>query len=192
MKKDTRESIISLSLEEIALNGISGFSLKRVAEKSGIKPSSVYAFFKSKDDLIRESIETAASSFRAYNIKLDLKNRAENLIETLFTYYIDEFEDKTLQNFYRILQKEALSNKYVYSLYQSFTYTIETQIRFILDEKLGLKEDDEETDKRLSLLTMVLKDSLMSVLFQEIVEGKESAVWLSKKVSTLISPMLLN
>ena len=52
----TRDELLKITLREVAKRGIDGVSLSDIARRVNIKPSSIYAFFESKDALIKESI----------------------------------------------------------------------------------------------------------------------------------------
>lgn len=186
----TYDKIIQKGLEEIANNGIKGFRLSDVAKKVGIKTPSLYAFFPSREILILKSLECAETKFSEIDIKLDLNESTDALLYSLFNTYIEMFEDETLQNYYKILRRESLSDKDIAALYQNFCYTIETQSRFIFEEKLNKEDSDETKDKKLSLLSLIFRDSLLSVLFSLLTEGKESALWEAKRISFLLSSLL--
>lgn len=188
--KNTYDKILDASLKEIANDGIKGFRLNDVAEAVGIKAPSIYAFFKSREILIEKSLEMAENKFKEVNISLDLNDEAPSLLYSLFKTYIEIFENETLQNYYKILRKESLSNKHIASLYQNFAYTIETQSRFIVEEKLNIDSDDEIRDKKLSLLSLIFRDSLLSMLFTFLTESKESALWEAERISSLIVSLL--
>lgn len=186
----THDRILASALKEIANDGIAGFRLNDVAEAVGIKAPSIYAFFKSREILIEKSLEMAENKFKEVNISLDLNDETPSLLYSLFKTYIEIFEDETLQNYYKILRKESLSDKNINALYQNFCYTIETQSRFILEEKLNLKGDEETADKKLSLLSLIFRDSLLSMLFTFLTESKESALWEAERISSLIVSLL--
>lgn len=182
----TDEKILNATIKEIANNGISGLKLKNIADECGIKTASIYAFFKSREDLVNKSIEYAESVFAKIKININLNGSISFIIYNLFLYYIDLFCDEFLNAYYRLLQKEALTNKTINSLYQSFTYTLETQIRFLLSEKISKKDENENDENNIDLLSLILKDCLLSILFTLSSDNKESAVWEAKRKSSLL------
>ncbi len=54
--EQTREKLLAASIEEMQLHGITDFSLRRVAEKCGVSSGAPYKHFKSKNELVLESI----------------------------------------------------------------------------------------------------------------------------------------
>ena len=54
---DTRDKILKISTELIRKGGYNSFSFRDLAQKSGIKSSSVHYYFPTKSDLVVELIK---------------------------------------------------------------------------------------------------------------------------------------
>lgn len=51
---ETRERILEVAEQQIALHGVEGFQIKAVAEAVGIRPPSVFAHFRGREDIAAE------------------------------------------------------------------------------------------------------------------------------------------
>jgi len=71
---DTRDKILKISTELIRKGGYNSFSFRDLAQKSGIKSSSVHYYFPTKSDLVVELIKNYEKSFFE---KLEYDTRAE-------------------------------------------------------------------------------------------------------------------
>lgn len=61
--KSTKEMIIAVSIDEFASNGYDKASMRKIAEKVGIKASSIYNHFKSKEDILEEIFQYYSNIF---------------------------------------------------------------------------------------------------------------------------------
>ena len=62
-KEDLRQMILEAALELFEEQGYEKFSLRQVAEAIGYTPTTIYLYFKNKDDLL---FQTVADGFRAF------------------------------------------------------------------------------------------------------------------------------
>lgn len=175
----TKERILNITLEELSRNGRNGFRMQNIAEKAGIKTPSIYAFFKSKSDLIEETLAYAERSITQKELNINLNEGLKDIIFHLFEYYINEFTLPPLSFYYITLSREAFFDKELKAKYQSLLYSIDTQCAFILAEKLS-SEDDEKRDG----LSQTISSLLSPLLFIAITEGKESALWEAERIAT--------
>ncbi|RYX86806.1 TetR/AcrR family transcriptional regulator [bacterium] len=63
-KQELRASILRAASEEFLGHGYEGFSLRRVAERVGYTPTTIYLYFRDKDELL---FETARDGFVAFD-----------------------------------------------------------------------------------------------------------------------------
>ncbi|HEX8463050.1 MAG TPA: TetR/AcrR family transcriptional regulator, partial [Abditibacterium sp.] len=86
-KRELRERILSAASDEFTQHGPEGFSLRRVAERIGYSPTTIYLYFQNKEDLLLstvedgfrqfdEAIETAAHEKSAPTAQLEALGRA--------------------------------------------------------------------------------------------------------------------
>lgn len=59
----TREKILSASLKLVAIKGYAGTSISMICKEAGLNASSLYWFFKNKEDLFLSAIKDAADEF---------------------------------------------------------------------------------------------------------------------------------
>ena len=63
-KQELRLAILRAASEEFLQHGYEGFSLRRVAERIGYTPTTIYLYFRDKDELL---LETARGGFEAFD-----------------------------------------------------------------------------------------------------------------------------
>lgn len=170
----TRDELLKITLKEVAKRGIDGVSLSDIARRVNIKPSSIYAFFESKDALIKESILMGGESKTAPPINIDFNKDLKDVLLDLYSHYIDEYSDGVKRDYFVVLSKESFTNKEIYKMYENLLYSIESQINLILSLKLS--NVDKESEKILAL-SNVLSYAFVRIMLSAINEGKESAIW---------------
>lgn len=62
-KRELREQILQAAGEEFVEHGPEGFSLRRVAERIGYSPTTIYLYFQNKEDLLLSTVEDGFKSF---------------------------------------------------------------------------------------------------------------------------------
>jgi AcrR family transcriptional regulator len=62
-KRELREQILQAAGEEFVQHGPEGFSLRRVAERIGYSPTTIYLYFQNKEDLLLSTVEDGFKSF---------------------------------------------------------------------------------------------------------------------------------
>jgi AcrR family transcriptional regulator len=62
-KEELRAAILREAGDEFATYGYDGFSLRRVAERIGYSPTTIYLYFQNKDELLLETVRDGFSSF---------------------------------------------------------------------------------------------------------------------------------
>lgn len=64
-KEELRAQILRAAGEEFSAHGYDGFSLRRVAERIGYSPTTIYLYFRGKDDLLLETVRDGFAHFDA-------------------------------------------------------------------------------------------------------------------------------
>ena len=89
-KLELRAAILRAADEEFSIHGYEDFSLRRVAERIGYSPTTIYLYFQNKDDLL---LQTVKSGFAAFDeaIGRAAQNSDEPLqqLENLGRAYLD-------------------------------------------------------------------------------------------------------
>ena len=64
-KLELRAAILRAANEEFSHHGYEDFSLRRVAERIGYSPTTIYLYFKNKDDLLLQTVKSGFAAFDA-------------------------------------------------------------------------------------------------------------------------------
>jgi len=84
------EKIIILTIEEIKQNGTLGISMRNLAKNAGITPTTIYYYFKNKEDLFDQVKLYAISDLDAYlNLKIMKSKSYTNQLKTAIHAFID-------------------------------------------------------------------------------------------------------
>ena len=181
MSSDTKDRLFLIAIKELAKNGKSGFKLSKIAEEAGIKTPSIYAFFKSKKDLIDYTINRCDDSIKRNSPQCDISDDIHTLLFNIFIHYINEFSKEPLLSYYIFLAKESLSDKDAYQRYNALLYSVEVQISFIVNEKISY--NSEKADITNAITSVIIK-SFPSVMLILINEGEKAAIY---EVNNIIS-----
>jgi AcrR family transcriptional regulator len=88
MREESRERILAASLEVFASHGFGGASMRMIAERAGISPGLIYAYFPGKEALLEalfaRSMADVRASFDAADAEPDPRRRVEPLIRSSF------------------------------------------------------------------------------------------------------------
>jgi len=88
--EETRQAILSRALELATLGGLSGLSIGRLAEETGLSKSGLFAHFGSKEALEVAVVEEAARQFVQFVMAPALRQpRGEPRIRALFDRWIE-------------------------------------------------------------------------------------------------------
>ena len=178
MNLSTKDKLFFITIKELAKNGKNGIKLSEIAKKANIKPPSVYAFFKSKNDLIEYTINRCDESIKKNNPLCDINNDIHELLLNIFMHYINEFSKEPLLSYYIFLAKESLSDNEAYQRYNALLYSVEVQISFLISEKTADNSDIANA------ITSVIIKSFPSVMLTLINEGEKAALY---EVNNIIS-----
>ena len=142
-KKSTRQRIVEESLTLFSQYGYNGTSVKKIAEAVGIKDSSIYKHFASKQEIFDEIAATISERIRGMSLEMGLPDE-DNLIEqahfyagfsvetlTEFTRKIVLFylTDPYIVQFRKLAIREQFSNEVIYEAYRY--YYMESSIKFM-------------------------------------------------------------
>jgi AcrR family transcriptional regulator len=88
MREESRERILAAALEVFASHGFGGASMRMIAERAGISPGLIYAYFPAKDALLEalfaRSMTDVRASFEAADAEPDPRRRIERLVHASF------------------------------------------------------------------------------------------------------------
>ena len=93
MALNTRNTIIKSSKHLYALNGYEGFSMRLLATECGVGLSSIYHFFKDKDELLEEIFNNTNRQLGIDRQKLPLLDSADQMLLQRIKFQFDHIED---------------------------------------------------------------------------------------------------
>ncbi len=120
---DTKERILEAMLELASINGIHKTSLSMVANKVGIRKSSLYYYFTSKDEMVKEMY----SSFRNRKINalpIDFSLSIEEIITASFKNYLLLCNDDKMKKVFTLVESEKFIDDIAKNIYFEETHTM--------------------------------------------------------------------
>ena len=148
MKRNTKEEILLESLKLFARDGYEGVTVRNIAEKLGIRQSSLYKHYKSKQDIFISILKRMNEEFQTKTTSLNLPEgdfsqmadlsghepltAIKVLGEGLFRYWT---EDEYASDFRRMLILEQYRSNQISALYQQYLAggVIEYQTKFFAE-----------------------------------------------------------
>jgi AcrR family transcriptional regulator len=113
LKDDKKELIIRReAIKMIVENGFDGFSMQKLAKKAAISPSTIYVYFKNREDLVNQLYIEVHNKFEREaligfdaqlkfkeGLWLQWKNRLENILQNPLEYrFHEQFRNSPLIN----------------------------------------------------------------------------------------------
>lgn len=93
MNSSTRHIIIEQAKKLFALHGYEGFSMRLLADKSGVGISSIYHFFEDKNVLLREIFNQTRTSLGLRRAQLPEKQTASEMLRQRIEFQFKNIED---------------------------------------------------------------------------------------------------
>lgn len=163
--KDTKNHILTVSLDLFSQKGYDGVSIREIAKNVGVRESAIYKHFQNKQEILNKIAEkmsseiheayqklevprvnttTAAADFSAQYKKISGKPLC-NLVWNIFQLFTGDTE---LAKFRRLLMREQFNNKTFSDCYNSFFLSgvLQAQSKTFLQLVKGglFKEEDEK------------------------------------------------
>ncbi|MCM2264852.1 MAG: TetR/AcrR family transcriptional regulator [Desulfuromonadales bacterium] len=105
-KPEKRDEIIRAAMELIAEHGFHGAPMAAVAEKAGVAAGTIYRYFESKDDLIREThahveARILAALTQNYPVEQPVRERFLHIESKLIAYFLESpMEFRFMEQFF--------------------------------------------------------------------------------------------
>lgn len=115
--KNTKEKIITVAIYEFASNGYDNASMRKIAEVVGIKASSIYNHFKSKEDILEEIFKYYRNTFYQGEVVFKInevpikQDTIPNMLKQGFYSVIDTLKKPEMTNILKIIMKEQFKNQ---------------------------------------------------------------------------------
>lgn len=106
----TREKILAVSLRLFAENGYNATSVRQIAQEVGVRESSLYNHFRSKDEILQTVLSNHGFGFVKVILEKDYLNRniedPYQLLMSLGNRILDRWEDEEDRMFWQVLLME--------------------------------------------------------------------------------------
>lgn len=115
--KSTKEKIIAASIHEFANKGYDNASIRKIAEIVGIRGSSIYNHFNSKEDILEEIFKYYRNSFYKEGVKFDIDgvcikdDTIPNMLKQGVYSVTGLLKRPQMTNILKILMKEQFKNQ---------------------------------------------------------------------------------
>ena len=174
--------IIEKAIYSFSINGYDGTSISNIAELVGIKKSTIYSHFKSKDEIFEIATEISFKTENDFAVDYFSKKK-DPILEVLEGFLIslkDRFinnEDFTINFVYKIGYRFVERyNDFIKKYYDNYYFTVENLIiKYLIRE--GIQKD---LAKELAMTYTALLDGLMVSLMycgEDRYEERKEQVW---------------
>ena len=167
IKEEVRAHIVEVARRIFTRYGFRKTTMEKIASTSQMGKSSIYYYFKSKEEIFRAVVEFEAVMLKERLNQIISKKKAPP--ERLKAYILFRLHHvRTLENFYAALNEEALSH-----------------MGFILEIRRNFEIDEQE------LVGQILEDGMKQEIFQ-LSSSKIGAIAISTMMKGLELPLLLD
>ena len=167
IKKEVRLHIVGIARRIFTRYGFRKTTMEEIANASQMGKSSIYYYFKSKEEIFRAVVEFEATMLKEQLSRIISKNNSSP--ERLKAYILFRLHHvRTLENFYAALNEETLS-----------------YMGFILDIRHNFETEEQE------LVSKILEDGMEEGVFQ-LSSSKIGAIAISTMMKGLEIPLLLD
>ena len=167
VKKEVRTHIVRVARKIFTRYGFRKSTMEQIAAATQKGKSSIYYYFKSKEEIFRAVVEMEAEE-----LKIQLDNtiqKDDSPIDKLKTYILFRLHHlRTVKNFYAALNEEYLSH---------MDFILEIRRQFDMEEKLVVKE--------------ILEEGMKNGTFQ-VVSSEIGAIAIATMMKGLELPLLLS
>ncbi len=167
VKDEVRTHIVGVARRIFTRYGFRKATMEEIASISRMGKSSIYYYFKSKEEIFRAVVEFEARVLKERLSRIISKNKSP--LERLKAYVLFRLHHiRTLENFYAALNEEALSH-----------------MGFILEIRRNFEIEEQE------LVSEILEDGMKQEVFQ-MTSAKIGAIAISTMMKGLELPLLLD
>jgi len=167
VKDEVRTHIVGIARRIFTRYGFRKATMEEIASKSQMGKSSIYYYFKSKEEIFKAVVEFEAMVLKErLNRIISKKNDPPERLKAYILFRLHHV--RTLENFYAALNEEALSH-----------------MGFILDIRRNFEIEEQE------LVGQILDDGMKQDVFQ-LSSSKIGAIAISTMMKGLEVPLLLD
>ena len=167
VKEEVRTHIVGVARRIFTRHGFRKATMEEIASSSKMGKSSIYYYFKSKEEIFRAVVEFEAKMLKERLSRII--NRSNFPPEQLKAYILFRLHHiRTLENFYSALNEDALSH-----------------MDFILEIRRNFEKEEQE------LVSRILEKGMKQGIFQ-LSSSKIGAIAISTMLKGLELPLLLD
>lgn len=167
VKDEVRAHVVGVARRIFTRNGFRKATMEEIASNSQMGKSSVYYYFKSKEEIFRAVVEFEARVLKDRLSRIISKNNTPQ--ERLKAYILFRLQyTRTLENFYAALNEETLSH-----------------MGFILEIRRNFEKEEQE------LVSEILQDGMKQGVFQ-MSSAEIGAIAISTMMKGLELPLILD
>ncbi len=137
IKEEIRETIVNVARKIFTRNGFRKTTMEEIAIAAGMGKSSIYYYFKSKEEIFSAVVEWEAAELKMRLNRVISKD--DSPITKLKAYILFRLHYvRTLENFYAALNEESLSHMdFILEIRQNFDLEEQQLVRGILEEGMN-------------------------------------------------------
>lgn len=148
----TKDDILSAGIKIIESEGFDRLTLSSLASELGVKKPSIYHYFASKDEIIRELYVRARELLRKHTFRVDFTLSAEEVLTAVYLHWEALWRDEEIGPYLSLLsQRESIDGE-AYEILSSLNLMTEAQSDAVIDNLVMRKKLVCEDKKFLSFL----------------------------------------
>lgn len=160
MTTSTRQILLTKSKQLFAVSGYEGFSIRILAKESGIGISSIYHFFKDKDDILEEVYKNTNRNLGLERQKLPKSKTAEDMLLDIIKFQFNHIEDVIfVLKYYIHFRPNFIKLKAGYFPEKGYLHIEEVLIKGLKSSEFNIKNED--IDKEAKVITHAINGFLL-------------------------------
>ena len=148
----TKDDILSAGIKIIESEGFDRLTLSSLASELGVKKPSIYHYFASKDEIIRELYVRARELLRKHTFRVDFTLSAEEVLTAVYLHWEALWRDEEIGPYLSLLSQRESIDEEAYEILASLNLMTEAQSDAVIDNLVMRKKLVCEDKKFLSFL----------------------------------------
>ena len=148
----TKDDILSAGIKIIETEGFDRLTLSSLASELGVKKPSIYHYFASKDEIIRELYVRARELLRKHTFRVDFTLSAEEVLTAVYLHWEALWRDEEIGPYLSLLSQRESIDEEAYEILASLNLMTEAQSDAVIDNLVMRKKLVCEDKKFLSFL----------------------------------------
>ncbi len=156
--EDQRMCLLSHARHLFSTHGVKETSMSQIAKALEVTKATLYHYFKSKDEILKEVLNCKGEAMDALMVKLNQANNPEECFYTLAKNHLEQMNEPENLEVMKILLSETMKNNEMRQFYMNFS---EENIRLGALEILKPLAEDKKTEMELRLIFFQFSAALM-------------------------------